>query len=154
MTKSRTLPALLLLVLSGPLPALAQTGLPQDSPPLPQPGTPDQPTIVTAEEAIAMNRARVHAILDTECPAGQLDDEVVVCGKRPGYQRYRVPMAAADFSPGARQRAGDAQLSAMAANDQGCSPVGRDNGCGGGIDLIGIGFAIVRGIAQALANRD
>jgi hypothetical protein len=50
--------------------------------------------------------------------------------------------------------AGDAQLHAMEANDQSCTPIGRDNGCGGGIDLIGIAFTILRGIAQALANRD
>jgi hypothetical protein len=154
MTKSRTLPALFLLVVTGPFPASAQTGLSSDAPPLPQPGTPDQPTIVTADEAIAMDRVRVHSILDTECPPGELDDEVVVCGRRPGFQRYRVPMAGADLGPGSRERAGDAQLSAMAANDQSCSPVGRDNGCGGGVDLIGIGFTIVRAITQALANRD
>ena len=154
MTKSRTLPALFLLVATGPLPAAAQTGHPSDAPPLPQPGTPDQPTIVTADEAIAMDRARVHAIIDRECPPGLLDEEVVVCGRRPGVQGYRVPMTGPDFSQGTRTRAGDAQLHAMAANDQRCSPVGRDQMCGGGIDLIGIGFTIVRGIAQALANRD
>jgi hypothetical protein len=154
MTKSRTLPALFLLIMAEPLPAIAQAGLPQDARPLPQPGTPDQPTIVTAEEAIEMDRARVHAILDRNCPPGLLDEDVVVCGRRPGFQRYRVPMAGPDVSEGTRERAGDAQLYAMEANDQSCSPVGRDQMCGGGIDLIGIGFTIVRGIAQALANRD
>jgi hypothetical protein len=151
---SRRLPALFMPILLGPVPALAQAGLPQAAPSLPLPGTPDQPTIVTAEEAMAMDRARLHAVLDTECPPSLLDEDVVVCGRRPGFQRYRVPMTGADVSPGTRERAGDAQLYAMEANDQGCSPIGRDNGCGGGIDLIGIGFAIARGIAQALANRD
>jgi hypothetical protein len=33
---------------------------------LPQPGTPDQPTIVTADEAIAMDRARVHTMIDRD----------------------------------------------------------------------------------------
>ena len=154
MTKSRTHPALVLLVLTGPFPAVAQTGLPQDSAPLPQPGTPEQPTIVTADEAIAMDQARIHAIIDRDCPPGLLDEEVVVCGRRPGFQHYRVPMSGPDFSRGTRTRAGDAQLHAMAANDQSCSPVGRDQMCGGGLDLIGIGFTIVRGITQALANRD
>jgi hypothetical protein len=91
MTKSRTLPALFLAVLQ-PLPLTAQTGLPDDRPALPQPGTAAAPTIVTADEAIAMGRARVHEILDTECPPG-LSDEVVVCGRRLAFQRYRVPMA-------------------------------------------------------------
>ena len=152
MTKSRTLPALLLAVLQ-PLPLAAQTGLADDRPPLPQPGTAEAPTIVTADEAIAMGRARVHEILDTECPPG-LSDEVVVCGRRRAFQRYRVPMADTVLGRGTGVRAADAQLHAMEANNQRCSPVGRDNGCGGGIDLIGIGFTIIRGIAQALANRD
>ena len=151
---SRTLPALFLLIATEPLPAAAQTGSLPDGRVLPRPGTPGQPTIVTAEEAMAMDRARLHAVLDTECPPGLLDEDVVVCGRRPGFQRYRVPFTGPDVSPGTRERANDAQLYAMDANDQGCSPVGRDNGCGGGIDLIGIGFAIARGIAQALANRD
>ena len=154
MTKSRTLPALFLLVVTGPLPAAAQTGLPQDRPPLPQPGTPDQPTLVTADEAIAMDRARVQAIIDRDCPPGLLDEEVVVCGRRPGFQRYRVPLRGPDVSLGTRERAADAQLYAMEAGSERCSAVGRDQMCGGGIDLIGIGFTIVRGIAQALANRD
>ena len=153
MTKSRTLPALFLLVAAGPLPAAAQTALPQDALLLPLPETPGQPTLVTADEAMAMDRIRVRAVLETECPPA-LDDDVVVCGRRPGFQRYRVPMTGPDVSPGTRERAGDAQLTAMEANNQRCSAVGRDQMCGGGLDLIGIGFTIVRGIAQALANRD
>jgi hypothetical protein len=153
MTKSRTPPALLLLAVSGPLPAWAQDGPPGDAPALPQPGTPDQPTIVTADEAIAMARARTRDIIDTECPQGQLE-EVVVCGRRPGYQRWRVPLRGPDVSPGTRARAGDAQLHAMEAGSTRCSAVGRDQQCGGGLDVIGIGFAIVRGVTQALANRD
>jgi hypothetical protein len=153
MTKSRTLPALLLLMVFGPLPALAQVGLPVDAPPLPQPGTPDQPTLVTADEAIAMDGARIRNFVQTECPPG-LESEVVVCGRRPGYQRYRVPMTGPDVSPGTRERAADAQLAAMEAGGTRCSAVGRDQECGGGLDVIGIGFAIARGIAQALLNRD
>ncbi|HTU12876.1 MAG TPA: hypothetical protein VMG08_18450 [Allosphingosinicella sp.] len=151
---SRTLPALLLLVLIPPLPAVAQPGPSQGGPPLPQAGTPELPTIVTADEAIAMERARVRDVLDRDCPPGQLDEEVIVCGRRPAYQRYRVPMAGPDISPGTRERAGDAQLYAMDAGSTRCSAVGRDQQCGGGLDVIGIGFAIVRGITQALLNRD
>lgn len=150
---SRRLPALSLLLLIWPVPAVAQVGLPQDPAPLPQPGTPEQPTIVTADEAIAMDRVRVRSVLDTECPPG-LDAEVVVCGRRQGIQRFRVPAADPVVGRGTGVRAGDAQLYAMEANNQRCSPVGRDQQCGGGLDVIGIGMTIVRGIAQALANRD
>ena len=153
MTKSRTLPALFLLVIAGPLPALAQTG-PGDEPPLPQSGTAEAPTLVTADEAIAIDRTRIRTVIDAECPQGQLDDEVVVCGRRPGFQRYRVPMSGPDVSRGTRERAADAQLYAMGAGSERCSAVGRDQMCGGGLDIIAIGFTIVRGIAQALINRD
>ena len=74
-----------------------------------------------------------------------LNDEVVVCGRRQGFQRYRVPMTRRGARPGTGERAGDAQLYAMEASKQRCSAVGRDQACGGGLDLIGIGFTIVRG---------
>ena len=150
---SRTLPALLLFVVFGPLPALAQGGLPVEAPALPQPGTSEQPTLVTADEAVEMDRVRMRDFTQIECPPGQLE-EVIVCGRRPGYQRYRVPMTGPDVSPGTRERAADAQLYAMEAGSTRCSAVGRDQECGGGLDVIGIGFAIARGIVQALANRD
>jgi hypothetical protein len=143
MAKSRRLPALFLLVAADPLPAAAQP-----------PPTPDPPTIVTADEAIALDRARMRDFVAIDCPPGREGEEVIVCGRRAGFPRYRVPMADPDIGPRGRNRAAAAQLEAMAANDQSCSPVGRDNGCGGGLDVIGIGFAILRGIAQALANRD
>ena len=160
MTKSRTLPALFFLAMIWSAPAFAQAGLAQDvssaqeGRPLPQPGTVDQPTIVTADEAIAMDRARLRNMVGTACPQGLLDSEVVVCGRREGIQRYRVPAADPVAGAGMRSRPGDAQLYAMEANNQRCSPVGRDQQCGGGLNMIGIGAAIVQGITQALANRD
>ena len=160
MTKSRTLPALLFMAMIWPALASAQTGVARDASsaeegrPLPQPGTADQPTIVTADEAIAMDRARLRNMVGTACPQGLLDSEIVVCGRREGIQRYRVPAADPVAGAAMRSRPGDAQLHAMEANDQRCSPVGRDQQCGGGLDLLGIGFMIVRGITQALLNRD
>jgi hypothetical protein len=137
-----------------PLPGHAQGGPPGGAPPLPQPGTPDRPTLVTADEAMALDRERMRSLLETDCPPIRLDDEVVVCGRRPDYRRFRVPMAGPDVSRGTRERSADAQLHALEAGSNRCSAVGRDQTCGGGLDLIGIGFTIVRGIAQALANRD
>lgn len=152
---SRTLPAVLLSALAWPAAAFAQAGLPEETRPLPQTGTRDQPVIVTADEAIAIAGTRMRDMVATVCPQNALDDEVVVCGRRPGYQRYRIPLAEElQERGGIPPRAGDAQLYAMEANDQRCSPVGRDQMCGGGLDIIGIGFTMVRGIAQALANRD
>lgn len=157
MTKSRTLPALLLLAAAWPAAALGQS--PAISDPAhaeasaPQPGSDAAPTIVTADEAISMSRRQVSDIVARGCPPGTADSDVVVCGRRARVSPYRLPLPA-DPVPGTGEVAGGAQLAAMEAGSTRCSAVGRDQQCGGGLDMIGIGFAIVRGIAQALANRD
>jgi hypothetical protein len=157
MTKSRTLPALLLLASVGPGAAFGQSVAAPDpaheEAPLPQPGTDAAPTIVTADEAVAMSRRQVSEMVAQVCPAGATDNDVVVCGRRPGISRYRLPLPVAP-TPGTSERAGGEQLAAMEAGGTGCSAVGRDQQCGGGFDLLGIGFTIVSGIARALANRD
>jgi hypothetical protein len=157
MTKSRTLPGLLLLALAGPAAAFGQSMSTPDpaheeaAPP--QPGTDAQLTIVTADEAVAMSRRQISDMVAQVCPPGATDSDVVVCGRRAGISPYRLPLPVAP-TPGTGERAGGAQLTAMEAGGTGCSAVGRDQQCGGGFDVIGIGFAIVRGIAQALINRD
>jgi hypothetical protein len=157
MTKSRTLPALLLLAIAWPAAAFGQT-LPVADPaheasPPPQPGTEAAPTIVTADEAVAMSRRQVSDMVGQACPPGATDSDVVVCGRRAGVSPYRLPLPVAP-TPGTGERAGGEQLAQMDAGSTRCSAVGRDQQCGGGFDIFGIGFAIVRGIAQALANRD
>jgi hypothetical protein len=156
MTKSRTLPALL-LAMAWPAAAFGQsTPLPDpahEAPAPPQPGTEAAPTIVTADEAVAMGRRQVSEMVAQACPSGTTDSDVVVCGRRAGVSRYRLPLPVAP-TPGTGERAGGEQLAAMEAGGTRCSAVGRDQQCGGGLDIFGIGFAVVRGIAQALANRD
>jgi len=157
MTKSRTLPALLLLAMAWPAPAFAQTmPLPDpahEEPAPPQPGTDAAPTIVTADEAVAMGRRQVTEMVAQACPPGATDNDVVVCGRRAARSPYRLPLPSAPV-PGTGERAGGEQLAAMDAGSTRCSAVGRDQQCGGGFDIFGIGFAIARGVAQALANRD
>lgn len=154
MAKSRTLPTLILLIFILPSPALGQAVPAEQRQAARAPGTAGAPVIVSADEAIALGRARMRDVIESDCPAITLDDEVVVCGRRPDHQRYRVPMSGPDVSRGTRERAGDAQLYAMEAGSTRCSAVGRAQTCGGGLDIIGIGMTIVRGVAQALANRD
>ncbi|HEV7658795.1 MAG TPA: hypothetical protein VGO55_03005 [Allosphingosinicella sp.] len=157
MTKSRTLPGLLLLGIAGPAASFGQSISTPDpaheeaAPP--QPGTDAAPTIVTADEAVAMSRRQVSDMVARTCPPGAEDSDVVVCGRRAARSPYRLPLPVAP-TPGTGERAGGAQRAAMEAGDTYCSAVGRDQQCGGGFDMIGIGFAIVRGIAQALINRD
>lgn len=155
MTKSRTLPALLLLAMAWPAAAAGQT-VPAPDPAyeaLPQPGTEAAPTIVTADEAVAMSRRQVSDMVARTCPPGAADSDVVVCGRRAARSPYRLPLPVAP-TPGTGERAGGEQLAAMDAGGTLCSAVGRDQRCGGGFDIFGIGFAIIRGVAQALANRD
>jgi len=157
MTKSRTLPALLLIAIVWPAAGFGQ-GLPSADPaheeaPAPQPGTDDTPTIVTADEAIAMSRRQVSDTVGRACPPGAQDNDVVVCGRRESVPRYRLQLPIAP-PRGTGERAGGEQLAQLNSGSERCSAVGRDQQCGGGFDMIGIGFAIVRGIAQALANRD
>jgi hypothetical protein len=157
MTKSRTLPALLLLASAGPAAAFGQT-LPvadpaHEEPAPPQPGTDAAPTIVTADEAVAMSRRQLRGMVARACPPGTTDSDVVVCGRRAVRSPYRLPLPSLP-ARGTGEQAGGEQLAAMNAGSERCSAVGRDQQCGGGFDMIGIGFAVVRGIVQALANRD
>ena len=108
---------------------------------------------VTAEEAIAQQQAQVRGVVERRCPAGAGGEDIVVCGRPERVQRYRVPLPAPETA-GIHARAGGEQLAAMDGGDDRCSTVGRDQQCGGGLDMIGIGFTIARAVVQALANRD
>ena len=89
------------------------------------------------------------------CPTASDEEEIVVCGSRDEAARYRVSF---DPVPGARHRliAGEppSAMGALGAGDGRCSTVGRDQMCGGGLDVFAIGFAVLRLIRQARANRD
>jgi len=153
MTKSRTLPGLIALAacLAWPAAAAVQNEAAVD--PALQSGTGAAPTIVTADEALAMSRTQVRDLVASGCPPGTLDSDVVVCGRRGGVSRYRLPLPT-PVVPGTGEQAGGEQLAAMDAGSARCSAVGRDQQCGGGFDIFAIGFVIVRGLVQALANRD
>lgn len=110
-------------------------------------------TAVTAEEAIARQQAMVRDVVERRCAAGAESGDIVVCGRREPIQRYRVPLPVQP-APGVHGRAGGEQLAAMDAGNGRCSTVGRDQQCGGGLDVIGIGFTIARAVVKALANRD
>ncbi len=134
MTKSRTaLLALVPLLAAWPCEAAAQA--------------------VNADEAIALQQAQVRGVVERRCPAAAGGEDIVVCGRQERIQRYRVPLPV-QGNAGPHARAGGEQLAAMDGGDDRCSTVGRDQQCGGGLDMIGIGFTIARAVVQALANRD
>ena len=109
---------------------------------------------VTPAEAIARQREEIRNVIDQVCapPAGP--DEVVVCGRRPALERYRVPMS--ELPPGSsrRETAGGEQLRAMEAGSERCSTVGPMPRCGG-VDFLGMGIAILRAVVRGIEqNRD
>ncbi len=107
----------------------------------------------TAEDAAARQQAQVRDMVAQSCPPGGEGNDVVVCGRREPVQRYRAPLP--DIAAAGRHdRAGGEQLAEMNAGSERCSPAVRDQQCGGGLDMIGIGFTIARAVVQALANRD
>lgn len=105
-----------------------------------------------AEALIERQRSELRAALRLDCPQSGNDNEVIVCGTREPDQRERLEPIAPPRS--AADRAGGEQRAAMAVGSSTCTPVGRDQRCNGGLDMIGIGFAIARAIGQALANRN
>jgi hypothetical protein len=131
MTKSRTVLALLLSLVSAPAIALP----------------------AGADQALDAQRSGLRTMMRLDCPPAADDEEIVVCGSRDEDRRQRLPLAIAP-APRAADRAGGEQRAALAAAVDPCTPVGRDQQCNGGLDLIGIGFTIARAIARAIARGD
>lgn len=98
-------------------------------------------------------REALRAAMRLDCRRAEDEAEIIVCGSRDEERRYRLEPLRSRAS-GAAGQAGGEQRAAMAAGSETCTPVGRDQRCSGGLDLIGIGFTIARAIAQAAANRD
>ena len=106
---------------------------------------------VTAEQAIEVQRESVRSVVSPDCPEA-VGDEIVVCGERE-QERYRLPLPV-ERIPGAADRAGGEQVAAMNQDSSLCTPVGRNQRCTRGLDMLGIGFAIIRGIQAIRARRD
>jgi len=106
----------------------------------------------TADQAIAAQRSGLREALRLDCPPAE-GDEIVVCGSRQEEDR-RQRLAPLSGAGGAGGRAGGEQRAALAIDSGSCTTVGRDQQCTSGLDMVGIGFAIARAVAQAIANRD
>ena len=106
-----------------------------------------------AADPVAAQREAVRAAVADDC-GGTDEEEIVVCGRRAEEartSRYRVEPT--DYS-GPRDSAGGAQMRAMEANTDLCSPVGTVQRCSGGVNVLAVVFGAVR-IVQALrARRD
>ena len=132
MAKSRMAGTLIAALLAAaPAPALAQS----------------------VDTLVAAQQDGIRGVVRPRCERSPDPEEIVVCGTRDD-ERYRVPPQLVPGSIPAGARAGGEQRAALAANDQRCTPVGRNQQCNGGLDVIGIGFTIARAIVQAIARRD
>lgn len=107
-----------------------------------------------AARALEMQREIVRSAVSPEC--GEADgEEIVVCGRAgedEEARRYRIEPTPPSAS--IHDRSGGAQRHAMAANDQRCTPIGRDQRCSGGLNILAVAGAIVRGIQAVRARRD
>ena len=71
---------------------------------------------VTAEQAIEGQRAAVAEVVSQTCPESPDPNNVVVCGRREQFSRYRVPSADPALAMRPANRAGGEQLRAMDAD--------------------------------------
>lgn len=106
------------------------------------------------DSLVERQREQLRAALRLDCPASG-PDEIIVCGAReqPSQDRHRLNLAPST-PPGPAHRAGGEQRDALAIDTSRCTPVGRDQVCTSGLNMIGIGFAVARAIANALEQRD
>jgi hypothetical protein len=106
-----------------------------------------------AAEAVAAQRESIRAVVADDC-GGADGDDIVVCGRRAEEartRRYRIEPT--DYS-GPRDTAGGAQIYAMEANTDLCSPVGTVQRCSGGVNVLAIVFGAVRVVQAIRARRD
>ena len=107
-----------------------------------------------AEALIEGQRAELRAAMRLDCRRPGDEGEIIVCGSRDPDRLHRLEPIEGSRPPEAADRAGGEQRAALAAGSSPCTTVGRDQRCNGGLDMIGIGFTLVRAVAQALTNRD
>jgi hypothetical protein len=105
------------------------------------------------EGLIAAQRDALRQAMRLDCPPAGADEEIIVCGSRDADRAQRLPLPV-EREPRAADQAAGEQRAALAIDTSRCTPVGRAQQCTSGLDMIGIGFAIARAVAQALADRD
>lgn len=109
---------------------------------------------MSAEEAIAAQRAELRSALRLDCPPGAAGDDIVVCGRSREAERQRLPLPSR-VEPGARTRLpGEPPtgMDALNADSSRCTTVGRAQSCGG-VDFLGAGIMIIREIVKGIERR-
>lgn len=93
---------------------------------------PSAAQVVSAEQAIETHRRSFQPVELLDCPPS-VGEEIVVCAKR-SARSERLPLP---IEPVAGERIAGEMPRATSAAEPSCSAVGRDNGCGGTIPILG-----------------
>jgi hypothetical protein len=107
----------------------------------------------TAQRALDSQRSEVRSVVSSECDEA-VGDEIVVCGRRAEEEARRYRVDPSPDPPRSGDRAGGEQLDAMGLGTSPCTTVGPVQRCTRGLDVIGIGATIFRGIRAIRARRD
>ncbi|MFN3591394.1 MAG: hypothetical protein ACK4MX_03315 [Thermaurantiacus sp.] len=110
-------------------------------------------------------RARTIVVYgDDPCPVASNPDEIIVCARRPEEERYRIPKELRELEAQQVPRRDDvgAERAALASGRPSatgigsCSTVGPGGmtGCTPGVDVVGVGRTIVRGVETATEPTD
>ncbi len=110
-------------------------------------------------------RARTIVVYgDDPCPVASNPDEIIVCARRPEEERFRIPKELRELEQATISRRDDvgAERAALASGRPSatgigsCSTVGPGGmtGCTPGIDVMGAGRTIVRGVQAATEPTD
>lgn len=101
---------------------------------------------LTAEQAMA-NHRRATALVGDECrrtgPDGE--EEILICGRRSGPS-LRLPLPV-EPEPGARVR-GESVAASDGLEVKQCTSWGPNQRCGGGLPVMAIAVAAVKGVAK------
>lgn len=106
------------------------------------------------DRLVERQREQLREGLRLDCPVSG-PEEIVVCGSREERSQDRHRLILPPETPqGAAHRAGGEQRDALAIDTSRCTSVGRDQVCTSGLNMIGIGIAVARAIANAIEQQD
>lgn len=105
-------------------------------------------------DPVTRQQTELREIIFPPCPR-PTGDEIVVCARREAEEQaaHRLPLPV-ERTPSPADRAGGEQRAALAVDTSPCTTVGRNQRCTQGLDVIGIGVTIARGVLQAVRGRD
>jgi hypothetical protein len=103
---------------------------------------------VTAQQALENYREKFESVDAIDCPKDRDPDEIVVCGRGGGPDPNRLPLPSAEPGDRVRLLPGEppSAVAALNAGSTGCSTVGPNQSCGGGMNL----FLVARVLAKAV----